>query len=121
MEKILAVLIAFIFAAGPVYAGGSGYKECDPVKAAAEGTAAVVKTAAKGVSDTATGNITKDPVKTAAEDTGAVVETVAKGVADTANVKENEPVTTAVKATAKVATAGVKAVTLQESGSGDDE
>jgi hypothetical protein len=109
-----------IFAACLAYAG-NGSKESNPVQAAAEGTATVVKTAAKGVSDAATGNIAKDPLKTAAEDTGAVVETAAKGVADTANVKENEPVTTAVKATAKVATAGVKAVTLQESGEGSED
>jgi len=66
-------------------------------------------------------NITKNPVKTAAEDTGAVAETAAKGVVDTVNVKENEPVTAAVKATAKVAEAGVKTVTLQEPGQGSEE
>lgn len=55
-----------------------------------------------------------EPVTTIVDDTGATVETAAEGVVDTASINRNEPVTTAVKSTVKVAEAGVKTVTLQK-------
>ena len=57
-----------------------------------------------------------EPVSMTAENAGAVVETAAQGVADTVNVEKNNPVTTAVESTAKVAEAGAKTATLQKVG-----
>ena len=55
-----------------------------------------------------------NPVKTMVDDTGKVIKTTAEGVADTLDVPKNEPITTAVKATGKVAEQSVKTVTFQK-------
>lgn len=88
MKQLLAVLVVLAFVAGFAYAANEN----------------------KGSE--------YEPVKTLAEDTGAVVQTAAQGVADTVNVQKNNPVTTAVEATGKVAEEGVKTVTLQKTGKG---
>ena len=84
MKKILVVLVAIAFVAGAAYAAE------EALKASVE------------------------PVKTVADSTVATVGNAGQGVVDTLNIEKNNPVTTAVESTAKVAEDSVKTVTFQK-------
>lgn len=84
MKKILIVLVAIAFVAGAAYAAEK------VTKAVAE------------------------PVKTVAQSTVSTVGNAGQGVVDTLNIEKNNPVTTAVESTAKVAEDSVKTVTFQK-------
>ena len=55
-----------------------------------------------------------DPVTTVVKSTTSTVTTAAEGTVATLDVAQNNPVTTAVEATGKVAEDGVKTVTFQK-------
>ncbi len=55
-----------------------------------------------------------EPISTVVSDTGKVIATAAEGTAATLDIGENNPVTTAVETTGKVAEESIKTVTLQE-------
>lgn len=55
-----------------------------------------------------------EPVSTIVNDTGEVVKTAVEGTAATLDISKNNPVTTAVETTGKVAEDTVKTVTLQK-------
>lgn len=55
-----------------------------------------------------------EPVSTVLSDTGKVITTAAEGTAETLDIGKNNPVTTAVETTGKVAVDSVKTVTFQE-------
>lgn len=55
-----------------------------------------------------------EPVSKVVSDTGKVIATAAEGTAATLDIGKNNPVTTAVETTGKVAEGAVKTATFQE-------